>query len=74
MISRKCPSTRNGFVEYDVSKSDGSRTEGFAFFAWHRLMWPGRTEHTNGMFVPSCQTNYRGDWICRVIWADPRGI
>lgn len=43
--------------------------EGFAFFAWHRLRWPNRTEHTNGLLYPSCQrAGPCNDWVCRNIW------
>lgn len=42
--------------------------EGFAFFAWHRLRWPNRTEHTDGLLSPSCQRNVLGQFVCYACW------
>lgn len=45
--------------------------EGFVFFAWHRLRWPMRTEHSNGCITPSCQrVGINDEWVCRIIWQD----
>ena len=50
--------------------------EGFAFFAWHRLRWPSRTQHPKEPvslgLPPDCQRNALGEFVCYWCWRNSR--
>jgi hypothetical protein len=67
-----CPACAQALDRLAQEYGGAQMSEGFAFFAWHRLRWPsGYFVHhlvSNGFDPACCQENIDGFFLCHIIW------